>query len=234
MRKADRLFQLTNLIRAKQPITAQRLAEELNVAVRTIYRYIDDLSVSGIPIYGTTGVGYQLDEHFELPPLNLTEKELDALLLGVKMVSSWTGNTLSEAASSLASKIEVVLPTRLKQGYVKTIYAPDFLHSAKDRKIWELIYKAIKNSNSVSINYTALNNNITNRTIYPLGLFYWGGKWTLGSWCTLRNDFRNFRIDKMSEIKVSKEQYSKTTVINLQSYFATIDDFAKQLTTRCQ
>ena len=66
MRKADRLFQLTNLIRARQPITAEKIAQELNVSIRTVYRYIDDLSVSGIPIYGTTGVGYQLDNDSKL------------------------------------------------------------------------------------------------------------------------------------------------------------------------
>jgi len=74
MRKADRLFQLTNLIRARQPVTAHQLAEELGVSVRSIYRYIDDLSVSGIPVYGIAGEGYRLYEGFELPPLNLTEK----------------------------------------------------------------------------------------------------------------------------------------------------------------
>ena len=105
MRKADKLFQLTNIVRAKQPITANEIAEELDVSVRTVYRYIDDLSVSGIPIYGTAGLGYQLTNQFELPPLNLTENELDALLIGVKMVSGWTGDDLSSSAKSLAAKI---------------------------------------------------------------------------------------------------------------------------------
>ncbi|VAW41436.1 hypothetical protein MNBD_GAMMA01-83 [hydrothermal vent metagenome] len=233
MRKADKLFQLTNLIRARQPVTAQQIAIELNVSVRTVYRYIDDLSVSGIPIYGTTGLGYQLDKQFELPPLNLTEKEVDALLLGVKMVSSWTGETLSESASSLAHKIEAVLPEKLKQEYANTIYAPNFLHTVKDRRVWELLYKAIKSSNIVSIHYTALTKKHTSRKIYPLGLFYWGSKWTLGSWCTLRNDFRNFRIDRIAEITVLEKQYNKTKTINLQSYFATIDDCSGQLIVRC-
>ena len=113
MRKADRLFQLTNIVRARQPITAEELAQELEVSVRTVYRYIDDLSASGIPIFGMAGLGYQLHKQFELPPLNLTDNELDVLLLGVKMVSSWTSDELSESARSLENKIEAVLPNHL-------------------------------------------------------------------------------------------------------------------------
>ncbi|WP_444939344.1 helix-turn-helix transcriptional regulator [Microbulbifer sp. JMSA002] len=75
MRKSDRLFQLANILRAHQPITAKELAEKLSVSERTIYRYMDDLSVSGIPVYGETGVGYRLSNGFELPPLQLTQEE---------------------------------------------------------------------------------------------------------------------------------------------------------------
>jgi predicted DNA-binding transcriptional regulator YafY len=219
MRKAERLFQLTNLIRAKQPITAEQIAEELDVSVRTVYRYIDDLSVSGIPIYGTTGIGYKLHEHFELPPLNLTEGKLDALVLGVKMVTSWTGDTLSESARSLASKIESVLPSQLRKEYARTIYAPWFSERKKDRNVWEIVYNAIKSTNSISIAYRALNGRKTSRTIYPLGLFYWGGKWTIGSWCTLRKEFRDFRLDRIEGVtlreKYKKKSYKSRVIFSL-------------------
>lgn len=222
MRKAEKLFQITNLIRAKQPITAEQLAEELDVSVRTVYRYIDDLSVSGIPIYGTTGIGYKLHDHYELPPLNLTENELDALILGVKMVTSWTGETLSESARSLVSKIDAVLPSQLRKEYSRTLYAPDYSGRDEDRNVWEIIYKAIKELNSVSIDYNALNGRKTSRTIYPLGLFYWGGKWTIGSWCTLRREFRDFRLDRIERIGL-RQKYTKTKAINLESYLTSVE-----------
>jgi len=222
MRKAYKLFQLTNLIRSKQPITAARIAEELDVSVRTVYRYIDDLSVSGIPIYGTTGIGYQLHEHFELPPLNLTENELDALILGVKMVSSWTGDALSESANSLVSKIEAVLPEKLLKEYSRTIYAPDLSGKKKDRDVWEFMFKAIKNSISIYIKYKAQNGRNTSRVIYPLGLFYWGGKWTLGSWCTLREDFRDFRLDRIDDKSIREEGPINNKSITLEAYFSSI------------
>ena len=227
MRKADKLFQLTNLIRAKQPITAEQIAEELDVSVRTVYRYIDDLSVSGIPVFGTTGVGYQLHENFELPPLNLTEEELDVLVLGVKMVSSWTADALSESAQSLTNKIEAVLPKKLREEYTRTIYAPDFGHVREDRQRWELMYKAIKNTYPVSITYLSLDDVETQRTIYPLALFYWGGKWTFGGWCTLREEFRNFRLDRIANVNVGQEKYVKDEKINLDTYFASFDECGK-------
>ena len=94
MRKANRLFQIVNLVRSYQPITAGRLAQELNVSVRTVYRYIDDLSASNIPLYGETGVGYRLHKGFELPPLTLTADEYDALMLGIEMLSVSTGKRI--------------------------------------------------------------------------------------------------------------------------------------------
>ena len=86
MRKAERLFQLVNLIRAQQPITAEQLAQRIGVSVRTIYRYIDDLSLSGIALYGEPGRGYSLQDGFELPPLTLSQDEIAALLLGVELL----------------------------------------------------------------------------------------------------------------------------------------------------
>jgi len=222
MRKADKLFQLINLVRTKQPITAREIAEELGVSVRSVYRYIDDLSVNNIPIYGTTGIGYRLYEQFELPPLNLTEKELEALVLGVKMVRSWTGDILSESAKSLGNKIEAVLPKRIRDEYSDTIFTPDIPHNAKNRKVWELLHQAIKDQMPVSFEYQSLSGEKTTRTVYPLGLLDWGGKWTLGSWCTLRKDFRDFRLDRFTEIKMENEKFTKDHEVNLEAYLASI------------
>ncbi len=221
MRKADRLFQLTNLIRAKQPITADKIASELDVSVRTIYRYIDDLSASGIPIYGTTGVGYQLDKDFELPPLNLSEKELESLLLGMKMVTAWSGIELSGAAKSLTAKIQVVLPKDMIDDYSDVVFAPDFVHNKQQKRLWEDIHHAIKKLNPIKIHYNSLDEVNSERILYPLGLVYWGSKWTLASWCTKRQDFRSFRIDRILESNVLKDSFDLTERVNLHAFLAT-------------
>ncbi len=222
MHKSDRLFQLTNLLRLRQPVTAQDLAEELQVSVRTIYRYIDDLSASGVPVFGEPGVGYRLDKDFLLPPLNLSVDELDALLIGMKMVCGWTGSELPQAARSLLQKIEAVLPacrTNLNQElfHVPSMYFNDACKK-KHARHWDKLRHAIKQQQVSCIEYCDEQQNQTRRRIYPLGLFYWGGKWTLGAWCTLRKDYRNFRTDRIQALDVSDGRFETNDQINLIRY----------------
>jgi predicted DNA-binding transcriptional regulator YafY len=190
------------------------------VSVRTIYRYIDDLSAGGIPIYGTAGLGYQLVDGFELPPLSLTEEELEALMLGVSMVSEWTSHKLGKAAASLAHKIKAVTPPFLQEKYQDITYAYNYANRKNDKKTWEVLHQAIKKSESVNIDYYSLDESQTSRTIHPLGLFYWGGKWTIGSWCLLRQDFRDFRVDRIKAIHIQNIKSDATQRPTLSEYFA--------------
>ena len=153
MRKSDRLFQLTNLLRAHQPVTAKELAEKLSVSERTIYRYMDDLSLSGVPVYGEAGIGYSLSEGFELPPLQLTQQELEALIVGVNMLSSWTGKELRNASHSLLSKIEASLPNPDKLGVQRTVRVPGEHLRAIDFKHWDQLHKAINSHEWIEISY---------------------------------------------------------------------------------
>jgi predicted DNA-binding transcriptional regulator YafY len=198
MRKADRLFQLVNLIRSNQPITAEQLAERIGVSVRTIYRYIDDLSVSGIPVYGEPGVGYALDEDFELPPLTLTCDEIAALMLGVEMLSRSTGSDLAGAAKTLLGKIGAVLPPRSLNPTCTPIRAVGL--NEQNLKYWNELYRSIQQKQTISIAYLSLNEEMSQRVVFPLGLFYWGGKWTIGTWCQLRNAYRDFRVDRIESL----------------------------------
>lgn len=220
MSKSDRLFQLTNLLRAYQPVTAKQLAEKMMLSERTIYRYIDDLSVSGIPVYGEPGVGYRLTEGFELPPLHLTALELEALVLGVNLVTTRTGENLSQAAHSLLSKIEASLPLghELQKEKQSVALAPYGFYDTKIRKNWDLIHLAIKEKTLLQLHYLSLDDQKSERVIYPLGLFYWGGVWTLGAWCFLRKAYRNFRVDRVEDIVVSSEILAVPKHVSLGDY----------------
>jgi len=220
MSKPDRLFQLTNLLRAHQPVTAKQLAEKMMLSERTIYRYIDDLSVSGIPVYGEPGVGYKLTEGFELPPLHLTPLELEALVLGVNLVTTRTGENLSQAAHSLLSKIEASLPLghKLQKDKQSVALAPYSFYDEKMRKKWDLIHLAIKKKTPLQLHYLSLDDQESQRVIYPLGLFYWGGVWTLGGWCFLRKAYRNFRVDRIKDIVASNEKLPMPEQVSLSDY----------------
>jgi predicted DNA-binding transcriptional regulator YafY len=110
MRRADRLFSIVLELRRRPVTTAAQLAEHLEVSVRTIYRDVADLVASGIPIDGEAGVGYRLGHDFELPPLMFTLPEVQALVLGVRMVEAWGDGQLRTAARAVLGKVEAVLP----------------------------------------------------------------------------------------------------------------------------
>ena len=220
MSKPDRLFQLTNLLRAHQPVTAKQLAEKMMLSERTIYRYIDDLSVSGIPVYGEPGVGYRLTEGFELPPLHLTPLELEALVLGVNLVTTRTGDNLSQAAHSLLSKIEASLPLdhELKNGNESVALAPYNFYNEKVRKNWDVVHTAIKDKTQLQLNYLSLDDQLSQRKVFPLGLFYWGGVWTLTTWCFLRQAYRNFRVDRIEDMTTATEISAMPEHVSLSNY----------------
>lgn len=223
MRKADRLFQLVNLIRSHQPITAERLAERIGVSVRTIYRYIDDLSISGIPVYGEPGIGYRMDNDFELPPLTLNQKELDALMLGVEMVSRSTGSDLAIAAKTLLSKIGATLPPHSLEPNRTTVQALSDMSNAQTLRYWDELYRAIQNRQVINIAYLSLSDQLSQRMVFPLGIFYWNGKWTVGTWCLLRNAYRDFRLDRIQDLDVvagvgpPKQEISLSAYMHLQA-----------------
>lgn len=220
MRKAERLFQLVNALRAQQPVTAQALADELAVSVRTVYRYIDDLSVSGIPVYGEAGVGYRLHEAFELRPLALTPDEFDALLLGVQMVSTSTGARLAGGARTLFSKIAASVPEQTGLPSKRWAYALTVHDRRAVSALWDTLQAAVCSRQPVRFHYMTARGERSDREVWPLGLFYWGGKWTMGSWCLLRDSFRDFRLDRMTGAVALSHQFELTEQINLEAYMS--------------
>lgn len=218
MRKSDRLFQVVNLIRVHQPITAQALAEHIGVSVRTIYRYIDDLSLSGIPLYGVAGVGYALHEGFELPPLTLTQDELDALMLGVEMLSNTAGAELAASARALLSKVAAVLPFRNAEPALSSIRALRVKPVTSEQRYLDDLHRAIQQGGAVRFSYVSLSDVISDRTVFPLGLFYWGGKWTVGTWCTTRKAYRDFRVDRIHSLQLMTQSQTLAPQWNLRSY----------------
>lgn len=127
MRRADRLFSIVLELRRRPVTTAAHLGEHLEVSVRTVYRDIADLIGAGIPIEGAAGVGYRLGGDFELPPLMFTVAEVQALVLGVRMVEAWGDPRLRTAARSSLRKVEAVLPPTQRHRVADTaMYALSF------------------------------------------------------------------------------------------------------------
>lgn len=211
MRRADRLFRIVQLLRSGRLLTAQRLAEKLEVSRRTVYRDVRDLQLSGMPIEGEAGVGYTLRRDLDLPPLLFTRSELTALVLGTRMVSAWGGAESAASASSALQRIEAVLPPDLRERLDSiAMYAPAFQMRPALRAQLDLLHEACVERHPVTFHYLDERAVRTeDRVVRPLALYFWSGVWTLASWCELRNDFRNFRIDRIESPRVLERVFKQ-------------------------
>ncbi len=201
MRRADRLFQIVLLLGRRRAVTARELADALQVSERTIYRDIADLSLSGVPVAGEAGVGYLMRSGYQLPPLMFDSDELAALALGSRMVQGWSDPELGRAAERALLKIEAVLPPALKQRMdAQALLVPDFHVPPAMVAPLGLLRRAIGESRKLAFDYTRADGSPSRRTVWPLGLFFWGETWTLGAWCELRAEYRSFRLDRMTAL----------------------------------
>lgn len=221
MRRADRLFQIIQFLQGRRLTTARQLAERLEVSERTIYRDVQDLVLSGVPIEGEAGVGYVLRGGFHLPPLMFTPDEMEALIVGARMIDAWGGEKLSAAAKEALIKIKHVLPPRLKSELQKPrVFVPAF----PDAKVFgprlDTLREAINARRVIEMHYQRADEENSTRVVWPLGLLFWGKVWTLAAWCELRGDYRTFRIDRIVEFKTLDRYFVETAEISLQALLA--------------
>jgi len=221
LRRADRLFQIVQYLRAGRLLTAKILAERLEVSERTIYRDIADLQGSGVPIDGEAGVGYLLRQGYDLPPLMFNRDEMAALVIGARIVSAWGGVKMALAAQEALVKIEAVLPREAQGSLIQTpVYALDFQMGEKLRHRLDILDDAINRKTLLEISYFDAANDQTKRAIEPLGLYYWGKVWTLVAWCQMREGFRSFRIDRIGDLEVTDQIFPHTKGKTLTDYLA--------------
>lgn len=223
MRRADRLFRITQELHTDRYITARALAALLEVSERTIYRDIDDLSASGVPIEATAGAGYRLCKGFRLPPLMFDDEELAALLLGMRMVQAWSDRGLAAAAARALRKVDGVLPERLRPALVsEDLLVPDFSVPEAVREHMAALRRAIVERRKVEVTYRREDGTPSQRLLWPLGLFYWGRTWTLAAWCELRQDFRHFRLDRIQSLQASGVRFSSMAGRSLQDFLIAV------------
>jgi predicted DNA-binding transcriptional regulator YafY len=221
VRRADRLFRLVQLLRARRFATGEQIAEELRVSKRTVYRGVADLQGSGVPIKGEAGVGYRLERGYELAPLIFTSDELAGLVLGARIVAAWGDAELAEAVASAMTKIEAVLPEGLRRVVLETpLFAPGVPSASAMASEVALLRRAISERRLVHFRYGRRDGTESARDARPLGLYFWGRKWTLAAWCELRADYRTFRPDRMRELRLLDAQFDPSDGISLAGFVA--------------
>jgi predicted DNA-binding transcriptional regulator YafY len=208
MRRADRLFHIIQLIRGRRLTTAAYLAGRLEVSERTIYRDIADLQLQGVPIEGEAGVGYRLGAGFDLPPMMFTQDEAKALVASVRMAQVWLDPALAQSAQDALGKILSVLPVDARvAAEALAVYAPQGGLPESAQRTLQTLREAVQERRKVFINYRDLSEKASERTLRPLGCFYWGKVWTLAAWCEQRSDFRSFRVDRVTYVRSLDDRF---------------------------
>ena len=199
MRRADRLFEIIQLMRRKDLVRARDLSDALEVSERTIYRDIQDLLTSGVPIEGEAGVGYVLKAGFDLPPLMFREQEIEALVLGARIVRQFGDPALARASDAILGKVAAIVPKDLAPLVADTpLFVPSIIGTARSADALALAREAVIARRKIELSYATADGAATTRIVRPLGIFFWGRTWTLAAWCELRQDFRNFRLDRVA------------------------------------
>ncbi len=209
MSRTERLFELIQILRRhRYPISGAKLAAELEVSLRTLYRDIATLQSQGAQIDGEPGLGYVLRPGFMLPPLMFSEEEIEALVLGSRWVADRADTQLQSAACNALAKIAAVLPADLRHQLNATalLIGPGPLVAAGDEEI-TTIRKVIRAEKKLLITYSDVKENETQRTIWPFALGFFERVRIVIAWCELREEFRHFRTDRIIKLTVMEARY---------------------------
>jgi predicted DNA-binding transcriptional regulator YafY len=204
MRRADRLFQIIQILRrSSRPVTAAALAEELEVSKRTVYRDVADLMGQRVPIEGEAGLGYLLASDYDMPPLMLTPDEIEAVVLGAQWVAGRSDKVLSNAARDVVAKIAAVVPERLRPFILEpSVGTRSTLQEREEAVDTSILRSAIRNGVKLRLRYRSETGEETDRTAWPVILGYAETSRLLIAWCELRQGFRHFRTDRIVKAEV--------------------------------
>ena len=230
MNRIDRLAAILIQLQSRRLVKAKELAEKFSISLRTVYRDVKALEEAGVPVIGEAGMGYQLMEGYKLPPVMFNQDEATALLTASKLVQSKTDAGISKHYTAALDKIRAILRHSEKDHieeideHIAVMTHPAFVHEPATDLHLQSILKAIGSSSVIEISYTTIEKNeTTRRKVEPVGIYYLGSHWYLVGWCQLRNDYRNFRTDKITQLIITDETNSKTHP-PLQSFINKMSD----------
>ena len=207
MRKADRLFQIIQILRrSSRPVTSSQLADELEVARRTVYRDIAHLIAQRVPIEGEAGFGYVIDPRYEMPPLMLTSEEIEAVVLGVQMVARLNDAAIRNAASDVMAKITSIVPEHLLPYIAEPAVGIKPGEATGDVTLdTRPLRRAVREGRKLHLDYRAANGEVTSRIVWPVLLGYADTYSLLIAWCQSKQAFRHFRTDSILEVEILEE-----------------------------
>jgi predicted DNA-binding transcriptional regulator YafY len=222
MARSDRLFRFLQAMRVMPaPITAARLAEEMDVSLRSLYRDIDSLRAAGAQIDGERGYGYRLVEDYALPPQTFDRTEIEAIALGLAEVMQMGDSTLAKAAVSVLAKVAATLPDDGEQHLfhaISQVYRPDARYASPPHM--DAVRRACRREEALAIRYADKGRAVTERTILPLAVVYAERMLTVLAWCCLREAFRMFRLERIIALQTPGTSFRPRRAALPRAYLA--------------
>lgn len=229
MNKTDRMLAIVLELQQRKVVRAEDLASIFETSVRTIYRDIQALSESGVPVMGAPGQGYSLMEGYFLPPVMFTVEEAVTLLIGTDFVEQRFDPEYGLKARTSSKKIESILPEPVRadasrvRKTMRLLSPGNRVSLGEEKDCVEIVRRAILQERKVEFNYVkkmpdSNGNRKSFRSAAPYGLAFLQGAWTLIAWCDLRQGIRHFRLSRMKELKVLEERFEMPPNFDLEDY----------------
>ncbi|URX64507.1 YafY family transcriptional regulator [Luteibacter anthropi] len=231
MSRSERLLDLLQVLRRrKRPISGQKLAADMGISLRTLYRDIASLQAQGAPIEGEAGIGYVLRPGFMLPPLMFGSAELDALVLGMRLVLDRGDPDLAKGAENTLAKIAAVLPPNLRQELESSaLLVGNSLKAPADTIDARVLRDALRLERKIEITYEGPDGRQSRRVVWPFAIAYFRQSHVLMCWCEWRDDFRSFRTDRITSVALLGDRYPRRKQALLKAWRQTGDVAGKTI-----
>jgi predicted DNA-binding transcriptional regulator YafY len=221
MNRIDRLFGILVLLQTRKYITADKIADQFEISIRTVYRDIKALSEQGIPISFEQPKGYFIVQGYFLPPVSFNTEEANALLIMERVVTGFTDKSIQKHYTTALNKVKAVLKTTQKETLeLLNDNIKVQLHDSMKNEFEHLsiLQTAISTQNIIEIIYTTHNSENSKREIEPIGLIFYAFNWHLIAWCHLREEYRDFRVSRIEKIRCSESPFRKMEHMKLSDY----------------
>lgn len=215
MNRFDRITAILIQLQSKKVVKAQDLADRFGTSLRTIYRDIRTLEEAGVPLYGEAGIGYSIVDGYRLPPVMFTQEEAIAFVTAEKLMGKFTDSALNTNFSSAMYKVKAVLRGTEKdlvenlEEQIIVIDRPK--NTTPPANILDVLLKAIAEKKAVKMIYKAFGNDKSERLIEPIGIFHEHENWYTIAYCHLREEYRQFRIDRVIDIHLTGQPQEERT-----------------------
>jgi predicted DNA-binding transcriptional regulator YafY len=216
--RAERLLGLIQVLRRhRRPVSGQTLADELGVSLRTVYRDIQTLIGQGAAIDGEAGIGFILRPGFVLPPLMFSDEEIEALVLGLRLVAQRSDETFRRAAVDALAKVAAVLPPDMRE-QIEGIGLLAGCDDAGEPVDLKPVRAAIRDERKLVLHYVDREGDETERVIWPIAIGFFKRAEVIAAWCELRGDYRHFRTDRIARVRPTDKRYPRRRRVMMKEW----------------